>query len=163
MCNGWACGWNIHFKKMCSSYMCWWLWYNAVVIYKESLSLASCISASCRNINCFELFWLSWKLNSGSILVLEFSLVHKTLLISISSISVGCNVPIIVFLGMCTAWYAVLSRGMFSEFGYLWSILWLNAMEKALTLGHHWHWVDKYIVIQLSWCLFCYYGYSSQC
>ena len=77
---------------------------------EESLSLASCgICAYCRIIDCFELFCSGWKFDSSctvgsfcwTIEASEFSvLVHEMLLSSISLISIACNVPIMVVLGM---------------------------------------------------------------
>ena len=49
--------------------------------------------------------------------------VHDILLISLLSASTGCNVPITVAQEMQTLSYAVLGMGIFSDFGYLWSIL----------------------------------------
>ena len=100
---------------------------------EESLSLAFWgICASCRTFNYFKLPYSGWKFDKSRILnsstrffaVSVLSLVDKMLLTSISSISIGCNFPMKVFLGMCIVLYSVLNRDMFSNFGYLLSILW---------------------------------------
>ena len=41
--------------------------------------------------------------------------------------SVGCRLTMMVFLGMWTVLYSKLSKGIFNNLGYLWSILWSTA------------------------------------
>ena len=51
-------------------------------------------------------------------------LVHDKLPTSVLSVSFGFNLSNTVSLGMQTLLYAVFSVGIFSDFGYLWLILW---------------------------------------
>ena len=137
ICMLWVGMWlEYTFEKIDSSYFCWWLWYSAIRIFFKywnelifSFLWYLCIYTS---IDSFKLFCSGWKLDSGGIFrssaglftVLEFSSVHEMLLTSIFLLSIRY---ITVFLQMWTISNSMLSRGMFSNFGYLWWILWATA------------------------------------
>ena len=118
-------------KQFSSSYIHGRLGYNTIKSFsssEENLSLPCGICASCRIIDCFKLFSSGWELDlcgmprcsAGLFVVFEFYvLFHKLLLTCISSISIGCNVPIMAVLGMWAVSYAVVIMGILSNIWHL--------------------------------------------
>ena len=102
---------------------------------EASPSLASCsMWASSNTIECLLILWSRWKLDSGGmqsisagLFVVVQSVVQAMLLTSESVMCMGWNLPMTVWLGICTMLGSMLSRGMCSNFAYLWSILWSTA------------------------------------
>ena len=56
---------------------------------------------------------------AGLFVVAVLSVVQEILLTSEYLMSMGCNLPMTVFLGICAVLCFMLSRGMHSNFGYL--------------------------------------------